>query len=216
MDSRFSQPAGRARDAFVLINRARALLVLASLATLLVPFVVIALCYLKSRPVASLLGLIRGTTFIVFEVSHRSLEYFVVDAKWAHEFFTTAWDHQAILQRFARWNEILQGWTFPQTLSYFFASCAFAVATWEDGRRGGWYYLAPVAYGLNALRLLGRLLSTYAGQDWLQGLNDRWYFPSVLAVNGLLVAWVFLLAREARSGAAVNPSPASVRGVSSG
>ena len=53
-----------------------------------------------------------------------------------------------------------------------------------------------MAFFLNALRLLGRLLSTYGGQTWLAGLNDRFYFPAVALINGMVVVWFFHLAKS--------------------
>ena len=55
--------------------------------------------------------------------------------------------------------------------------------------------LATTAFTLNALRLLGRILSTFAGQTWPSGLDDKFYFPAVFVINALLVAWLFHLAK---------------------
>jgi hypothetical protein len=86
-----------------------------------------------------------------------------------------------ILERFTVWTDIAHASYFPLMLSFFLASCCFAVATWSDRKRGGWYYLAPIAYSINALRLLGRMLSNFLGQHWLDGLNDRLYSQSSFA-----------------------------------
>lgn len=66
-------------------------------------------------------------------------------------------------------------------------------------KRDCWCSLAPLAFSLNALRLLGRLLSTFAGPSWLGALNDKAYFPVVLILNLLLVVWFFQLAKSAAS-----------------
>jgi hypothetical protein len=34
----------------------------------------------------------------------------------------------------------------------------------------------------------------FAGQKWLDALNNRLYFPAVLVINLLLSAWFFYLA----------------------
>lgn len=182
------------------VDRARAILIGSTIVPLIVPFVVIAWRYFKVVPVVSMVGLVFGASFIGFEISHRSIDFFVVGMKWAREFASASGnaERDVILQRFALWNEIMQGWYFPLMLSYLLASCAFAAATWNDRDRGGSYYLAPVAFGMNALRLLGRMLSTYAGQAWLDGLNNNLYFPAVLTINTLLVVWFFRLARDTR------------------
>jgi hypothetical protein len=183
------------------MDRVRATLIMSTIVVLIVPFVVIALRYFKAAPVISTLGLVFGAAFIGFEISHRSVDLFVVGTKWARQFAQTGAgvEREAILQRFALWNEIAQGWYFPLMLSYLLCSCSFALATWKDRTRGGWYLLAPIAYALNALRLLGRILSNYAGQSWLDGLNGSLYFPVVFTVNTLLLIWFFLLARHAAS-----------------
>src|SRR5262245_11992577 len=90
-----------------------------------------------------------------------------------------------------------RGWYFPLMLSYLLSSCAFAMATWKTKGKNGWYLLAPIAFVLNAFRLTGRLLSNYAGQTWLNGLNERLYFPTVLTINTLLLIWFLLLAKRA-------------------
>jgi len=199
---RFWIPAGRTpQDEMVYllpIDQARALAIMGTIVLLIVPFTVIALRYRDTAPLASTLGLIFGVAFVGFETIHRSMDFFVVGRAWAHQFAQAASgpEREAILVRYAHWNEMLKGWFFPQLLSYLLASCAFAVATWHDVRRAGWYYLAPIAYSLNALRLLGRVLSNYAGVSWLHGLNENLYFPTVFTINVMLVIWFFCLARN--------------------
>jgi hypothetical protein len=58
--------------------------------------------------------------FICFEVSHRSIDFFVVGARWANQFAhaTSSAERETLLQRFALWNEMAQGWFFPLMLSY--------------------------------------------------------------------------------------------------
>ena len=179
------------------IDEIRSLLIMGTIVVLIVPFAVIALRYRNRAPLASLLGIVFGAAFIGFEISHRSIDFFVIGQQWAREFASApAPGRDLILQRYALWNEIATGWFFPLRLSYLLASCAFAVAAWTDRHSGRWYYLAPIAYGLNALRLLGRTLSTFAGQHWLDGLNDKLYFPIVFVINTLVLIWFLVLAKE--------------------
>ncbi len=167
------------------IDKVRAILIMGTIVVLLVPFVVIALRYFKVAPLASVLGVIFGAAFIGFELSHRSIDFFVIGAHLAPQFAAASTpERDMLLQRFIVWNEMAHGWYFPLMLSYLLASCAFAVATWTDRLKGHWYYLAPIAYILNALRLLGRILSTFAGQRWLDSFNDQLYFPIVFVING--------------------------------
>lgn len=179
------------------IDEVRAILIMSTIVLLIVPFVVIGLRYRNHAPLASVLGVIFGAAFIGFELSQRSVEIFFIGQRWAHDLASASGaERELILQRFTLWNEIVRGWSFPLRLSYLLASCAFAVATWADRQRGHWYYLAPAAYILNALRLLGRTLSTFAGQKWLDGLNDKFYFPGVFIANALILIWFIMLARE--------------------
>ncbi len=152
------------------IDRARAILIMATIVPLIVPFVVIALRCFRVAPVESILALVFGVAFIGFELSHRSMDFFVIGEKWANQFAHagSSVERDAILQRFALWNEMVQGWYFPLMLSYLVCSCSFAVAAWKDKGRSRWYYLAPIAFALNALRLLGRVLSNYAAAQRLQ------------------------------------------------
>jgi hypothetical protein len=179
------------------IDKARAILVMITIVALIVPFVVIALRYRDRTPLASVLGVIFGTAFIGFELSQRSVDFFVVGQHWARDLASaSAPQHELILQRFAAWRELVAAWYFPLLLSYLIASSAFLVATWTDRRRGWLYYLAPSAYLLNTSRLLARILSTFAGQQWLDGANGSLYFPLVFVSNTLIMIWFIVLARE--------------------
>jgi hypothetical protein len=198
---RFWMPESRNQaddlNAYLLpVDQIRALLVGGSILLLIVPFVVIALRYRRVAPLLSTLGLVFSSAFVGLETVHRSIDFFVVGKQWAHQFQSaTGVERDLILQRFSMWNQVVQGWYFPLLLSYLLASLCFALATATDRSRGVWYWLAPVAFSLNALRLLGRMLSSFGGQRWLDGLNGKLYFPAVLLTNALLVAWFFHLAR---------------------
>ncbi len=186
------------------VDEIRSLFIMMGIILLIVPFCVIFLRYRNRAPLASIIGLIFGGAFVGFELSHRSVDFFVIGQQWAWQFASTSGAApEVILHRFAVWNGIVRGWYFPLLLSYLLASCAFAVATWTDRNRGRWYWLAPVAYVLNALRLLARILSTFAGQRWLNGLNDKLYFPIVFLINTLVLIWFLVLAREQDDGAQV-------------
>ena len=190
-------PADELLNYLLPVDKVRALLIMGTIVALIVPFTVIALRYRNRAPLASAMGLLFGVAFIGFELSYRSVDFFVIGQQWALQFASTSGASPAIiLHRFALWNGIVRGWYFPLMLSYLLASCAFAAATWTDRHRGVWYWLAPVAYVLNALRLLGRILSTFAGQHWLDGLNDQLYFPAVFVINTLILIWFLVLARE--------------------
>lgn len=177
------------------IDQVRSLLIFGTIPLLLVPFTVIALRYFKTAPVTSVLGLLFGAAFVGFEIIHRSADFLVIGMKWAQQFqHANPPEQDILLHRYAMWNEMVQGWYFPLMLSYLLASCCFAFVTSKE--RQGWFWLAPIAYSLNALRLLGRMLSAYGGQAWLSGLNDKLYFPIVFVINVMLVLWFYSLARK--------------------
>jgi hypothetical protein len=104
----------------------------------------------------------------------------------------------AILSRFEVRDGIVRGLYFPLLTAHQLASCAFCQCN-DFKEIGVWDRLEAVAFILNALRLLGRLLSTFGGQA---SLNDRLYFPLVAAVNVLLVIWFHHLAPRESDGSA--------------
>jgi hypothetical protein len=53
------------------------------------------------------------------------------------------------------------------------------------------------------------MLSNYAGQTWLDGLNGTLYFPVVLTIDTLLIVWFLLMARQAGEDKATNGAPQS-------
>lgn len=178
------------------IDRVRAILVMFAIATLIVPFITVARRYYAEAPIISILGAIFGTAFVGFELTHRSIDFFVVGGIWAHQLVQSAAQGNAALEHFRIFSDVALGWFFPQMLSYLIASCAFAIAAMTECNKSRWHYLGPIGFGLNALRVLGRLLSTFAGISWLNGLNDRLYFLAVLTVYPILIVWFFLLARN--------------------
>jgi hypothetical protein len=83
------------------IDQVRALMVMASIVSLIVPYCVIALTGRKNAPLASLRGLIFGAAFVEFEVSARSIDFFVVGQHRAHHLqaATGVTDGETILRR---------------------------------------------------------------------------------------------------------------------
>jgi hypothetical protein len=71
-----------------------------TIVVLIVPFVVITLRCFKVAPMVSVLGLVFGVAFIGFEVSHRSMDFFVVGERWANQFAqaNSSAEREAILQ----------------------------------------------------------------------------------------------------------------------
>ena len=178
------------------INRVRALLILASILLLTIPFITIAIRYWRATPIAAASGLIAGVGFVMFEFMVRSVDFIVVGQSWANALNRSASPEEKamIVSRYVIWGDIARGLYFGLLLSFFLASCAFFYATLRDHDR--WSRIASIAFALNALRLLGRLSSTFAGQAWLDSLNNSAYFPAVFTINCLLAVWLFHLAKH--------------------
>jgi hypothetical protein len=181
-------PADDLRIMLLTVDRVRALAILATILGLLVPYAALAIDRFRGAPLSSVLGLIFVAMFVVAEVLPRSIELFVFARGGAS------------VDQWVQFQQIEHGWYFVIMSAYLLASIAFAVATWRG--EGRWHWLAPAAFVLNALRLVGRLASTFAGQTWLDALNGAAYYPVVLVVNGALFAWFVLEAANSRT-----PSP---------
>lgn len=173
------------------LDQARALAVMGGIVLLMVVYAVVALDHARRAPVAALLGFTFATLFVAVELLHRGFDFFAISRQWAPELAgaATAVQRDTVLARMDAWNRWIPGLFFPLMLSALLASTCFAIATMSG--LGRWNRLAPVAFGLNALRLLARLLSTFAGVTWLAPFNDKAYFPAVLTINTLLAIWLF-------------------------
>lgn len=188
------------------INELRAVLVGAAILGLVLPYLVIALRYVAKDPIFSILGFLFALGFVGAETAHRSIDFFLVGECWAREFGgSSSIERSVLLEHFALWNDITRAWYFPLLLSHLISSFCFLRVTWTDWGRRGWFRLAPVAFFLNALRLLGRLLSMFAGQAWLNGLNNDLYFPVVFTVDALLIVWFLNLHKQSVPGFQANP-----------
>jgi hypothetical protein len=197
--TRFWIPAAHGPEQEVLtyllpLDRARALFILFSILLLVIPYITIAIRYWPATPIAAASGLIAGISFIGFEFTARSIDFFVVGQSWANSFRTTdsSVEKAMIVHRYLLWSDMVRGIYFAIMLSFLLASCAFFYATLQDQDR--WSRLASLAFAINAVRLLGRMSSTFGGQTWLDALNNIAYFPIVLVINCLLAAWFFHLA----------------------
>jgi hypothetical protein len=177
------------------VDRARALLILASILLLVVPYITIAMRYWRATPIAAASGLIAAIAFVGFEFTSRSMDFFVAGQSWANAYRASGSSQEKtmIVHQYVLWSNMVRGIYFELMLSFLLASCAFLYATLQDQDR--WSRIASVAFALNALRLMGRMGSTFAGQTWLDGLNESAYFPSVLVINSMLAIWFFLLAK---------------------
>jgi hypothetical protein len=68
------------------VDQARAAMVGGTILLLVVPYVVIAFRYIETSPVTAVLGLIFGVAFVGFEITQRSIDFFVIGHQWARQF----------------------------------------------------------------------------------------------------------------------------------
>ncbi len=172
------------------LDRTRALAVLFGIAGLAVTYAVFALDRFSKAPLASLLAFTFCMFFVVFEFLHRGVDFVMVSQQWANAYAAEPALRGFLAERHEFWGSFTSAIYFPLMLSGLIAWTCFAIATWKAGP--GWMRLASIAFTINALRTLGRLLGNYTGVAWFDCL-DRFALDLILVflINGLLVAWLF-------------------------
>lgn len=172
------------------MDRTRALAVLLSIAALAVTYAVFALDRFAKAPLASLLAFTFTMFFVVFEFLHRGLDFVMVSQQWANAYAAEPALRGVLAERHALWGAFTSAIYFPLMLSGLLAWICFAIATWNAGP--GWLRLASIAFTLNALRTLGRLLGNYTGVAWFDFLDSfTLYLILVFVINGMLAIWLF-------------------------
>lgn len=172
------------------MDRTRALAVLLSIAALAVTYAVFALDRFAKAPLASLLAFTFTMFFVVFEFLHRGLDFVMVSQQWANAYANEPALRGVLAERHAFWGTFTSAIYFPLMLSGLLAWICFAIATWNAGP--GWLRLASIAFTLNALRTLGRLLGNYTGIGWFDFLDSfTLYLILVFVINGMLAIWLF-------------------------
>ena len=179
------------------LDKTRALAVLFSIVALAVTYAVFALDRFAKAPLASLLAFTFTMFFVVFELLHRGLDFVMVSQQWAGA-FASATDpavRDDLAQRHEFWGSFTNAIYLPLMLSGLVAWICFAIATWNAG--SGWMKLASIAFTLNALRTLGRLLGNYTGVGWFDFLDSfTLYLVLVFLINGMLAVWLFRRAAQ--------------------
>lgn len=172
------------------LDRTRALAVLFGIAGLAVTYAVFALDRFAKAPLASLLAFTFCMFFVVFEFLHRGVDFVMVSQQWANAYAAEPALRGVLAERHEFWNSFTSAIYFPLMLSGLLAWTCFAIATWKAG--SGWMRLASIAFAINALRTLGRLLGSYTGIGWFDFLNGLTvYLIFVFLINTMLVAWLF-------------------------
>jgi hypothetical protein len=154
------------------LDAVRATALLLSFFALIPVYVAVALDRLRHHPGLALCGAIFGFMFVLFELGHRAIDLYVPGG------LAPA---------------VVQGIYLVLLLSHLLSSVCFALAL--RGEKARWDHLGQIAFAVNALRLLGRVLGGYAGVTWLEPLSGPLYFPAVALVMLLLTVW---LARRAK------------------
>jgi hypothetical protein len=61
-------------------------------------------------------------------------------------------------------------------------------------------YLIIIAFGINAIRLIGRILGMYMNISLLNSFSGSLYLPFVVSIFGLISIWLFSIKNEIISG----------------
>jgi hypothetical protein len=179
------------------LETVRAVLLLISMFALVPVYVAIALRCFRAAPGTALSGLIFGVAFVLFELAYRTIDLFLVSQVWAAAVRDGGDAAAAALERIQLWEAAIGAWYFVLLAAHLLASICFAAAVhFQRGpdAEGRWDVLAVIAFALNAVRLVGRLLGSHGGVEWLLPLSGRFYFPAVGVIMVLLTIW---LARQA-------------------
>lgn len=172
------------------LNRARAFVLLVSFLPLTIAFVVICAQKLRTAPRRAAVACVFLILFCVFEIAYRSMEFFVIDGIWTRELLESTDElvRSTMQDRLDVFADVVRGVYFPLMLTQLTGSLFLFAATFPAARADAFLRLAMA---INALRLIGRLSSTYGGVTWLSAFNDRLYFPCVLIVFGALIAYLW-------------------------
>lgn len=165
----------------------RATLLLLSHFCLVPVYIAIAVRRWRHAPGAAACGVVFGAAFVLFEVSYRSLDLFLVSHGWAAAY--AAAPDPALIERTALWEQAVSAWYFPLLAAHLLASLSFLI-TATPRERGAWDALLQIAFPLNALRLTGRILAGWPGIEWLKPLSGPFYFPPMATFLVLLTIWL--------------------------
>ena len=168
----------------------RAVVMLLSHFCLVPVYVALAMRRWRIAPGAAACGALFGMTFVLFELSYRTLDLFLVSHGWAAAYATAdAAARAALIERTALWEQAVGAWYFGLLAAHLLASLCF-LAAFRRREPGAWDLLAQLAFAINALRLTGRMLGGWAGIDWLAPLSGRFYFPPMATFLVLLTVWL--------------------------
>ncbi|WP_242108265.1 hypothetical protein [Luteimonas aquatica] len=173
------------------LNIARALSMLLSFFGLTYLFLVCCALAFPRRPSAAVAAFLGFFVFCLLEVMLRSVELFHVYLSLPAQYLAATTDQAraALLGQQALFGAVQRALYFPLGLSWILGSALLCAAL--GGRRYDW--LARLAFGLNALRLVLRQLDVYAfPPSNHDALYDMLYLPLVYATFLPVAAWLLL------------------------
>ncbi len=171
------------------VDRARAVVILASILAMLGVYVATAFERAKRAPGAAMVGFAAAVLFGAFDLGYRSIDFFFVPRVWAGEYpHAQELVKPLLIDRVAMWDAVVSAVYFPLVLTSAIAHLCFALAM--RGERARFARLALAAWAIDAVRSFGRALG-FAGLDVLQPINDAIYFPGVVVVYSLLASWLW-------------------------
>jgi hypothetical protein len=183
------------------LNVSRAALMLLSFFGLAYLFLVVCVIASRRKPMAAVAAFLGFFVFCLLEVQLRSVELFYVylELPARYQAAASAAERARVLDLQSTFQAVQHALYFPLGLSWLLGSILLCVSL-GGGRLDG---LARLAFGLNALRLLLRMLDVYLIGPRFDALYSALYLPLVYLTFGPLVAW--LLLRGDDSGAAAPP-----------
>jgi hypothetical protein len=131
----------------------------------------------ERRPLASAGGVF-FLIFILVELLYRSVELFAVVGTWVPTLLSEADPMRRLVldAQITAFDQSVRAWYFVLMGCQLLGSLVLAAAVFE---RSAWNVLVAGMFGVNAARLLLRLLENYAGMTWLQPANTTIYTPAV-------------------------------------
>ncbi len=179
------------------LDRMRAAAVLLSITLLFIILTATAFDRVRRAPGAALVGFAGTVLFTLFELGYRSVDLFYISIHTVSAYQAAELEpvKQALIARVTEWDSLVSAIYFPLVLGGFTANAAFALAMRHE--RGWAGRVGFIAFAVNALRLIPRLLS-FAGVSALEPLNELLYFPVLLINNPGLAFWLWDSSRSAR------------------
>lgn len=188
-------PAAQLLQGPLPLNLTRAALMLLAFPGLLYLFAVTCALVERRRPACARAALVGFFVFCLLEIQLRSVEFFYVFGHLPAQYAaaTSALERGSVLAAQATFAAVQSALYFPLGMAWLTGSVLVCVGL--GARRLDW--LAQVAFGLNAVRLLLRTLDVYLLGLKFDALYDALYLPLVVLTFVPLAAWLLLRGDEA-------------------